>query len=323
MKQLGLMSLPYTQEQIEKIALTAARGGFELLDLRACAREQLSQDALRDCEILHGYFPAPLIKRAGALKWLHTPSAGVDRFVDESLYPNKDVILTNSSGAFGVSIAEYLLCALLMLLRHMDRYMPAQRRREWAYLGSAGQIDRMRITVVGLGDIGSNFARRARAMGARVRGVRRTQAPCPDYLEAVYAVSQLDEALKDADAVALCLPGTKDTRNLLNQRRIRALKKGAYVLNAGRGQCLDQVALRAALEDGHIAGAALDVFETEPLPPEDPLWSAPNLIITPHISGRDIDPVNAARIFEIFMDNLNRYLDGRPLTNVVDRALGY
>lgn len=179
------------------------------------------------------------------------------------------------------------------------------------------------VLVLGFGDLGRNFARRAHLLGARVLAVRRRPGKKPDWMEALGGAEMLEEWLPLADAVVLCLPANASTRHMLSAGRIALLKKEAVVLNAGRGSAVDTDALCRALYDGRIGGAALDVTDPEPLPPEHPLWHAPNTILTPHVSGLLSQPENFEKAADICEENLRRFLAGQPLMNQVDRSTGY
>ncbi len=210
-----------------------------------------------------------------------------------------------------------------MLMRHMKTYEKQQKQKVWQGGAPCQSIDKSKVTVVGLGDIGSNFAMRMKALGATVSAVRRTKTACPAYVDKLYTTDELITAVSDADVVALCLPHTKSTDHMISADVLLAMKPTAYVLNVGRGKTVDEEALIDALQNGRLGGAMLDVTAIEPLPPESPLWSMDNVILTPHVSGRDLDPYNITIIHEIFMDNLKRFLAGQPLMHVVDQKLGY
>ena len=177
-----------------------------------------------------------------------------------------------------------------------------------------------------MGDIGSNFARRAHALGAEVVGVRRTvhpDTPCPDYCLRVVPQSELDAELPQADLVALSLPGTPETAHLFNKERLALCKTGAILMNVGRGSAVDHDALYEAVHSGHLSGAALDVTEPEPLPADHPLWNEPGVILTPHVSGGFSLPRTLDNIADIFVHNLKRYAAGQPLENQVSRTAQY
>ena len=160
-------------------------------------------------------------------------------------------------------------------------------------------------------------------MGARVRGVKRSVSEKPAYLESLFTVDQLAEAVEGADAIALCLPSTPDTKGLVSEAILRRMKPGALILNAGRGATVDEAALIRALQDGHLGGAVLAVTTVEPLPVDSPLWDMENVILTPHVSGSNLDPVCINATFDIFRDNLERFLTGKTLCNLVDIKVGY
>lgn len=322
MKKIGLRKPPFTEEQIQRLQELAGKHGYELINL---APEQTdAQDPIMDCEALMGVFEAQMFKAAKSLKWMHAPSAGVERLLSDDLYASPDVTLTSSSGAFGIAISEYMLCGLLMIQRKMIQYAENQKRHEWKQYPGASAIYGSNVTVVGVGNLGSCFAERCKALGANVTGVRRTAgAGKPDCFDDMYTVDKLDEAIKDADVVALCLPATEDTKRMLDATRFGKMKQGAIVINVGRGSAIDSSALYEALQSGHLGGALLDVTDPEPLPQDSPLWDCPNVVITPHISGIDRDRLAAKIVYDIYEDNLTRYLEGKPLRNVVDRKRGY
>ena len=322
MRQIGLRAVPFTEEQFKAIEEKAAAHGMTLL--RLDPKESYPEDALKNCELLMGYFPKEMVKKAEHLKWMQSASAGVDKLCDPEMYPNDHVVLTNSSGSFGIAIAEYLLTGTLMLMRHMPTYMDQQKQHVWKHVpGDIGSIYGSKVTVIGLGDLGGNFAKRVKALGATVTAVKRTMTAKPDYVDALYTNDKLVEAVKDADVVAMCLPGTPQTEGMVSAEVLDAMKPGAILLNAGRGKTLDQAALVEHLKSGRLGGAVLDVAVVEPIPADDPIWDLPNVIITPHISGNDNDGLNARLMFEIYMDNLDRYFAGKELRNVIDIKKGY
>lgn len=277
---------------------------------------------LQDCQVLVGNFPPELLSQLPSLQWMQTAYAGVDKLCAAS-WANPDAILTNCSGAFGIAIAEYMLTGLMMLFRLMPDYALNQQSKTWQRVGPCRSIYGSTITVVGMGDIGSRFAHIARAMGATIRGVRRTAGAIPPDFDAVYTAAQLSEAVAGADAVVMALPGTPATRHMVDEKIIACMNPDTIIVNCGRGATLDEEALIAALQENRLAGAVLDVMETEPLPASSPLWHMKNVIITPHISGRNEDDVNGQAIYRIIAGNLERYGRGQPLTHVVDRSLGY
>jgi phosphoglycerate dehydrogenase-like enzyme len=251
------------------------------------------------------------LRDAKALRWLHTFSAGVDHPWFRALH-QKGIRLTTSSGAHAVPIAQTVALYLLALSRGLPAWADAQRRCAWERHPIDDLSGRL-LGVVGLGPIGLEVARLGQALRMRVVGLRRR--PRGDEPCETWPLARLDELLPETDALVLALPLTEDTRHLLDAKRLRAMKRGAWLVNVGRGALVDEPALVEALRSGHLGGAGLDVFENEPLPPESPLWSLPNVIVTPHNSGDT--PGNLDRACEIFLDNLGRYGRGEPLRNEV------
>lgn len=319
MKKIAFRHVPFSNAQREELSSMAASAGY----VTSWLSDSLPTiDEVQDCEVLMGYFPPELMRAIPHLKWVQTPSAGVEKYCRD-IYASPDVVLTNCSGAFGVAIAEYMLTGILMLMRLMPAYMKNQQIHAWQCMGMCRSIQGSRITVVGMGDIGTSFAQRAKALGAYVRGVRRSGTTGAEWFDEVFTADQLCVAVENTDAVVLCLPGTAATTGLISSEVFAHMNCRTIVCNCGRGYTVDQTALTAALREGRIAGAVLDVFEQEPLDAASPLWDMPNVILTPHISGHDDDPINAEAIFGIFKENLRRYLVGELLTHVVDRQLGY
>jgi len=317
--KIAMANVFFSPEQIEEFKRLAAEHGAGLVYFEHGT--ELMREDLLEFDALMGYFPPEILPGPERLRWMQVPSAGVERL--KGAFDPKRTLLTNSSGAFGIPIAEYLMAGLLILYRKMPAYLKNQREHLWRHEGSTKAIYNSLVTVVGMGDIGSSFAARMRAMGARVRGVRRSAAEKPDSLEALYPVSRLSEAVEGADAVALCLPSTNETQGLVSEEVIGRMKPGAILLNAGRGATVDEAALICALQDGRLGGAVLDVTQVEPLPSDSPLWDMENVILTPHVSGSNADPVCVGLAFDIFRDNLERFLTGQPLKNLVDIEKGY
>jgi phosphoglycerate dehydrogenase-like enzyme len=249
------------------------------------------------------------LRDAKALRWLHTFSAGVDHPWFQALR-GQGIRITTSSGAHAVPIAQTVALYLLALSRGMQTFADAQRRRAWerhALVDLQGLV----LAVVGLGPIGLEVARLGAALGMQVVGVRRR--PRGDEPCETWPLERLDELLPRADAVVLALPLAPETKGLFDAARLARVKAGAWFVNVGRGDLVDEPALVEALRSGRLGGAGLDVFHSEPLPPESPLWSLPNVIVTPHNAGDT--PGNLVRACEIFLDNLGRYARGEPLRN--------
>ena len=278
-----------------------------------------------DCEILFGHCSQEVVASAKNLKWYCCSWAGVDRFCKDELYQNPDCLLSNSSGAYGVTIAEHLIMTALMLLRRQMEYSEIIRAGEWRVLpGGIRSLCGCRVTVLGTGDIGTEFARRARAFQpAAVVGVRRSNKPGGPAFDETYTTAELDDVLPRTDLLVMALPNTPDTANILDARRMALLPGGAYVINVGRGTAIDQDALIAALDSGHLAGAALDVTVPEPLPAGHPLRGAKNLLLTPHVAGNMTLAYTQRKCIDLFLEDLDNYAAGRPLKRGVDRRRYY
>ena len=262
---------------------------------------------------------------ASRLRWIHSPAAGVGGMLFPEMLASP-IVITNSRGMSADTIAEHVLAVTLAIFRRLPHAFASQGSREWAQdaIGLAGHrmLAGSRVLVVGLGAIGTAVARRMTGLGAQVVGVRkRIQAAASDVVREVVTPDCLLERLSDADVIVLCAPHTRETRGLIGAAELAAMSPDAIVVNVSRGQLIDEPALIAALRERRIGGAALDVFNDEPLPSDSPFWTLPNVLITPHTSGYRPDHWDAA--IGLFAENLRRYDDGRPLLNVVDKHAGY
>ena len=274
---------------------------------------------LKDATIIYGN-SAELIKKAPGLKWFHSASAGVNTYIPVI---KKETLLTNSAGAFGLSIAEHTVMVILMMLRQMPQYQKYIAQRQWKKGLSQESIYGKRITVLGTGDIGSHIAERLQGFKpACITGVSRSGKK-KEFFDQCYPVTEINRLLPDTDILITCIPETGETINLLNEERISLLPEDAYVVNVGRGSLIDEEALMKALNSEKLAGAALDVFRTEPLPEDSPLYETKNLIITPHCSGNLTLDYTKETNYNQFKDNLIHYANNEPLEHVVDKKLGY
>ncbi|MFT4571536.1 MAG: D-2-hydroxyacid dehydrogenase (NADP+) [Hyphomicrobiaceae bacterium] len=255
-------------------------------------------------------FFLPLLE-APRLAWMHTYSAGVDHPIF-SAFTDRGIRLTTSSGAAAIPIAQTVIMYLLMLTRDAARWAAAQRQRTWAP-HQITELEGARLLVCGLGPIGMEVARLGQTMGMEVTGLRR-KARTNEPFE-VRELAALDAELPNTDAIVVALPSNRDTQDLFNAARFDRVKPGALFINVARGDLVDETALLAALGQGRLAGAALDVTREEPLPPNSPLWDAPNLILTPHSSGHSLRSHDRAA--QLFLDNLARYELREELFNLV------
>ena len=272
--------------------------------------------------------PRPLYLAAKRLRWVHSAAAGVGN----ALYPEMlagEVMLTNSAGVHAIPIAEYIVAGVLYFFRGLDIGVEQQRRSEWNKLPFVGEESPLRevggacVLLVGTGGIGSEAARRLSALGARCVGARRrTSLGAPDGFERVISFESIDAELPNADVVVLAAPLTEYTKGILNARRLDLLRRSAIIVNVARGALVDESALIERLRSGRIRGAALDVFQEEPLASDSPLWQLRSALVTPHVS-----PVSPGRFWarelDLFLDNWRRFVRGEPLRNLVDKHAGY
>ena len=279
-------------------------------------------DEVQDANIIIGNPPIAMIKGSKKLEWLQLQSAGIGGYAKDNVLED-GVLLTNSSGAYGLAISEYMLGVLLEIYKNLHLYRDNQAESNWSYKGQVKSIYNSTALVVGVGDIGGEFAKRLKGLGAHTIGIRRTDANKPDYLDELYFMDELEALLPRADIVALSLPETALTKRIINKKSLKLLKADAVLINVGRGSAIDTEALCDALESGHLLGAALDVTDPEPLPKEHRLWKIRNAIITPHVSGGYSLQETHDRIVKVIANNLEAFLTGKSLINVVDFSAGY
>jgi len=276
-----------------------------------------------DYEVIFGHVPPALLKNAASLRWLCSDFAGIEGYLPDDIWPHPGCLLSNASGAYGPTISEHILMVLLMLLRRMPEYLPRLREKQWPFFTPIRSITGSRIVILGTGDIGSHTARRLQALGAHITGVCRSGQCAEPAFAQIVPVARLDEVLPQADALIMALPATAQTRGILSRERIAMLPPSAFVINVGRGSAIDQDALADALLNRRIAGAALDVMVPEPLPPDHPLWSCPNTILTPHCAGNMSLGLTCDIDVDMFCADLRRYANGDLPLQLVDRARGY
>lgn len=308
-----------TEKQKERLLKAARRNGCEILFFDTA---EAAIPALQEAEILFagdGF----LLKSAPKLRWVCTPSAGVNQFLSPGLMPGEGLVLTNSSGAYGVTISEHIIMQLLELLRRQQDYRRILMRREWTRDLTVRSIFGSRITLLGTGNIGQETSRRLRSFGPKtLLGLNRSGKAPAGLFDAVLPASEIEAVLPDTDILIISLPGTKETYRLLNESRLQLMPDGAVVVNVGRGSIIEQNALEKELRSGRLF-AALDVFEKEPLPPEDSLWDCPNLVISPHAAGNMSLGYTVDRIVDLFIENLDRYCAGLPMERIVSPEKGY
>ncbi|MCU4972572.1 D-2-hydroxyacid dehydrogenase [Halobacteria archaeon AArc-m2/3/4] len=250
--------------------------------------------------------PEEWLERATDLEWAQATSAGVDHY-DLDALSERGIVLTNATGVHAQPIAEQVLGAMLSFEREFLRARDQQREGVWLRT-EGGELASKTVGVVGLGAIGGRVAELASAIGSRVVGTKRDPSSAPDTADAVYPPDELDEVLRRADYLVLACPLTEETRGLIDGAALETMPDEAVLVNIARGEVADQEALVEGLQQGRIAGAALDVFAEEPLPEESPLWNLPNVLLTPHMAGST--PHYYERIGDIFRENFECFADG-------------
>jgi phosphoglycerate dehydrogenase-like enzyme len=268
---------------------------------------------------------AEVVSGLPGLRWVHATSAGAGEQVRTAeLSPDalKRVVITTSSGVHAVPLAEFAILGLLAMAKELPRLIEDQRARAWPEVRRPfRELSGQTVFLLGLGEIGREVARLAKALGMRTVGFRRTKGQPPEWVDEVHGPERLAELAGQADAMVVSLPLTDQTAGMVDRATIERLPPRCIFVNVGRGGVVDEPALVDALRDRRIAAAVLDVFATEPLPADSPLWTLPNVLVTPHaaaLSARENE-----RIAELFADNLRRFLDGRPLGNVVEPGVYY
>lgn len=282
---------------------------------------------LGDAEVLYDFprgYKGSLIEAAPKLRWIQGSMAGAGEVAEKVGLKDTDITITTASGVFSGPLAEFALAALLSHAKQFDRLRREKSEKVWRQ-ATTGSLEGETLCIVGLGNIGRTVAERARPFGMRVVGVKRTvreDDEAWEYADELFATEDLKDALGEAAYVVATLPGTPETHHLLDAEAFGRIKDGAYFANIGRGSVVDEAALVEALEQGRLSGAALDVFETEPLPEDSPLWEMEGVVISPHSTDMVPELVNK-RQTDLFCDNLRRYLAGDDLINVLDKQLLY
>ena len=319
---VGARCLEHIASVGKRVSVIDASGFFrgELTDdAKATAR---LDSALAEAEVIYGLrLPQDVLTRAPKLKWIQVMSAGVDRYLDAEMR-DSPVRMTNVSGIHATPIGEFVLGLMLMFVKLSPECFHLKQQVKWQRVYPSVLNDKT-LGVVGLGSIGREIARLGKAFGMNVIATRRSARPGDHarYVDTLLPADRLDRLLRESDFVVLAVPFTSETERLIGEAQFRRMKPTAFLINVARGGIVDEDALVRALTEKTIAGAGLDVFATEPLPGDSPLWRLPNAILSPHISGGREDYV--VRATELFADNLRRYLAGKRLVNVVDKRRGY
>lgn len=284
-----------------------------------------AQAAIQDADAYLGRIPRELFLQAGPqLRWVHSMGAGIESLTSIPELVESEVIVTNTRGAHAPCIGDHTFALLLALSRRIVDIAEDQRRSTWKHPGltaSLRELSGATMVIVGMGSVGREIAKRASAFDMRVLGVDLAPGAITDGVEAVWGLDRLDEALSQANVLVLAVPSTPSTHGLIDQRRLGLMPQDAYVLAVSRGGIIDETALVSALETGRIGGAGLDVLAVEPPPPDSPVWTAPNLILSPHCSG--VSRQTRERVRSITRENVRRFVNGEPLANVCDKRAGF
>ena len=313
-----LITIPANEKH--KAQFEKALEGGSACELVYTDPESVTDEQLASAHAIMGVIFPGQLQKAKNLEWLQSNRAGVDDFVKPGVLPD-DAILTSASGAYSLAVGEHMLAMTFALVRRFPEYARRQQDHKWGSVGSIAAVEGATVLVLGVGDIGGSYARKMHALGATVLGVRRTiREACEEYLAEQYTLADLDSVLPRADIVAMVLPDVPETVHVIDERRLRLMKPGAFLLNVGRGNAIDAIALKKVLAEGLLGGVALDVTEPEPLPADDELWDDPRVLITPHVAGYYFLAETTNRIVNIAAANLFAWTHGQPLTNVVKRS---
>jgi phosphoglycerate dehydrogenase-like enzyme len=267
-----------------------------------------------------------MVERASRLRWVHSTASAVG-ILPLSELGARGIVVTNSRGIQAAAMAEHVMGGLLLLSRRFNMMLNAQRERRWVQNDLASglwpwSLKNRKMTILGFGTTGQEVARRAHAFGMRVTGIRRRlDGPVPPYVERIAGTGELADALQGTDVLVISAPFIPETDRMIRSEHLALLNRGAILINVARARIVDESALLKAIESGHLGGAVLDVFEREPLPESSPLWTLPNVIISPHSSGVRADHWD--EVIHLFSANLSRFHNGQPLLNQVDWKAGY
>lgn len=327
MHVLVFVEVPVKAWTIPAAAVDALRARFPDIEFVHATSEAQAVAAMADTDVALAHYLTPaMVDAAPRLGWVQASTAGVSGSLPLERLASRGIRVTNVRGLHGAAIAEQTMAGLLALGRRLPEAFDAQREHRWIQNDLADNYPTLlagkHMTIVGLGAIGMEIARRAEAFGIRVTGVRRnTGRSKVPWVERVLSTDALDDALTGCDLLVITAPGVAATQGMIGARELELLRPGAVLVNMARAGIVDQAAMIDALRDGRLGGAVLDVFEQEPLPASSPLWDMRNVIITPHSSGFRATHWN--EVVELFSDNLQRFLAAKPLLQTVDTASGY
>jgi len=300
-----------SNEEIER--LKAVVSGLEVV---VAPEEEREIKEIADAEIFFGRITQSVFVAGKKLKWVQVFGAGVEtQFFPEMV--QSDIILTSTSGAYNLTMADQAFALILGISRGIAMFERKRPSKKLERTRSLRQLAGQTLGIIGLGNIGSEIARRGKAFGMKVIAADIREMECPDFVDRLCRLDKMDEVLENADYLVVIVPLTDKTKGMIGDTEIRKMKPTAHLINIGRGPIIDEPSLINALKTGIIAGAGLDVFFTEPLPPESEFWEMENVVMTPHIGG--LSPETRAMSFEMFLDNFKRYINDEPLISLIDK----
>lgn len=314
MKKICVLKGLFTDAQVKELSAISS-------DAQVIVTEPQDLEILAEANALIGNFPIPVIEKLNNLEWIQLNSSGADAFVKSAIPAN--VVITTATGAYGIGISEYMVAMLLNMMKKVPAYYENQQQGIWKDMGMVTTPMGKRVLILGTGNIGLEFAKRMRAFGCTLVGIRRKSGECPGELDEVYGMDALKEELAKADVIAMCLPGTADTYHLMDEAMLANCKEGAYLMNVGRGNVIPLDAFTKKETAERFAGIWLDVTEVEPLPDHHALFSVPNVLITPHITGGFHLDVTIQNIYDISTANMKAWMTGTPYKCVLNRESGY
>jgi D-2-hydroxyacid dehydrogenase (NADP+) len=314
-----LLYYPFAAEQVAALREVATRHGSELYHVGD------ESEALRyapECEVILGAFPPAVCAAATGLRWVQSFSTGMDKFLFPEIIAREGVMISNVAGLYASQGAEHAWALLLALTRRLPEAIHNQDRKVWAS-GPVVELAGCTLGLIGLGGFGIEMAKRAQGYNMTILAIDPVRTEKPDYVAELKPTTRenLHNLLRRSDVVMTACPLTQETYHLISHDELAQMKPTAYLINVTRGGIIDEPALIEALQNNQIAGSGLDVTEKEPLPPDNPLWDAPNLILTPHRAGASQH--RPRMVFEFFKENLERYLNGERPRNVIDKQRGF
>jgi phosphoglycerate dehydrogenase-like enzyme len=314
-----LIHYPFTPDQVEALQQLARQYDYEAIHTND---DKIALSVAPEIEVILGWFKPPVCAAAPNLRWIQSFSTGMEKFLFPEIIARDEVVISNVAGLYASQGAEHAWALLLSLTRGIHTSWDNQKRKHWGG-GSNIELAGMTLGLIGLGGFGIEMAKRAQGYNMTILAIDPVRTQKPDYVAELKPTNRenLHDLLRRSDVVMTACPLTKETYHLIGAAELAQMKPTAYLINVTRGGIIDEPALNEALRNGKIAGAGLDVTEKEPLPEDNPLWDAPNLIITPHRAGASQH--RPRMVFEFFYNNLERYLKGEKPIAIVDKRKGF